>query len=55
MQVDVLDVPCYASVHYRKTILFGTRKTLSIEQPSAKPLKTCLKDDSNKYFVVIKY
>ena len=35
--------------------LFETRKTLSLEKPNAKLLKTCSKDNSNKYFLAIKY
>ena len=30
------------------------RKTLSFEEPTAKPLKKCLKNDGNKHFVVTK-
>ena len=42
-------------VFYTTTQFFpDTRKALSLEEPIAKPLKTCLKDDDNKYFVVIK-
>ena len=34
---------------------FDTRKTLSLKDLTATPLKTCLKDNGNKYLVVIKY
>lgn len=34
---------------------FDTGKALSLEEPSAKPLKACFKDNGNKRFVVIKY
>lgn len=33
---------------------FDTGKTLSLEEPSAKPLKACFKNNGNKSFVVIK-
>ena len=34
-------------------IIFDTEDTLSLEEPTIKPLKACLKDDGN--FLVIKY
>ena len=34
---------------------FDKKKTLFLEEPTAKPPKIFLKDDGNKYFVVIKY
>ena len=33
---------------------FDTGKTLSLEEPSAKPLKACFKNNGNKSLVVIK-
>ena len=34
---------------------FDKKKMLFFKKPTAKPPKICLKDDGNKYFVVIKY
>ena len=34
---------------------FDKKKMLFFKKPTAEPPKICLKDDGNKYFVVIKY
>ena len=42
-------------IHTYEKLFFDTKNTLSLEEPAIKPVKTCLKDDGNKNFVVIKY
>ena len=52
-EVDVSGLPSFASIRDRSTIIFDSRKTLYLKEPTAKLLKTYLKDNGNICFVVI--
>ena len=51
--VDVSGFPSLVNTRHRITAIFDTRKTLYLKIPSAKLLKTYLKENGNIYFVVI--
>ena len=51
--VDVSGFPSLVNTRHRITVIFDTRKTLYLKIPSAKLLKTYLKENDNIYFVVI--
>ena len=46
-------IPSLVNTRHRITAIFDTRKTLYLKIPSAKLLKTYLKENGNIYFVVI--
>ena len=50
---NVSGPPSFASIRDRDTIIYHTIKTLYLNKPPAKLLKTYLKDNSNTYFIVI--
>ena len=43
----------FASIRHRNTIIFDSRKTLHRKEPTAKLLKTYLKDNGNIYIAAI--
>ena len=51
--VDVSGLLSFASIRYRNTIIFDTRKTWYLKERPVKLLKTYLKDNGNMCFVVI--
>ena len=52
-RVNVSGLPSFASIRYRNTIIFDTRKTWYLKERPVKLLKTYLKDNGNMCFVVI--
>ena len=51
--VDVSGLLSFASIRYRNTIIFDTRKTWYLKERPVKLLKTYLKDNGNMCFVVV--
>ena len=52
-EADVSGLPSLASIRHRNTIIFDSRKTLHRKEPTAKLLKTYLKDSGNIYIAAI--